>query len=339
MEMKKTASQVLGAIPGQAILEAINNGEQRKIAGLIGENFEQMLYEEGIARKILDFKPTLKEEQILDHTTNTLYSVFQLPSDFGTSIESNFQDVPTAKQVSAGWARINYGRMVMPKLLFNEMEMMALQNRPLAEAKEKSMYNIMEKEDRNMIAAMDVAVSITDKVIRRISDKVFSPEIFRELKNFIDGDRMRATTIVSAKTALNDLYLWDRNTVGEQGVGNLWNSNNNVIDTKEFGNLEWIGSLKEDLFIRVFYKTIDGGETTDIYDPKVEKDASGKAIVARRERDFYVLAGKEMRGHARVLKNFEIGMKKENGIIEMTGDCSQGFCLFSRAVGKVTISG
>lgn len=324
-------------------------------------SIKQMLSEEGFMRKVIDIRPTVPSEVLTTDDTNQPYVKIPVSSDVKGFINSNFQDVAGVKRVSQRFATLRFGTIRAIETEFSEVEMQILQSRPLIDFKDNIKNNVGEMEDVKLIEALDLAVKTNGKYIDATGDSVFSEKNFRDIKNMIDGDRLRAATMLSSQTLFNDLYLWERNILGSEMTDKRFTENGkNFIDTNKFGPLDVIKSLKENLFVKTYFlkkgadrniaKPTADMLTTDMYEAEgklkagstteLEKDENGNIIpiVIKRVRSLYMLAEKRMLGTGRELVPYKTTFEKKGDSLKFGGSETIGMILFDRSVAKIDLA-
>lgn len=306
---------------------------------------EQILREEGILRQVLDIKPVIESELQTDLLTNEKYAILPVLGEVGNYIGTNFKNVPTVVEVSGSYLRVDFGKIECPNVQFDEVDMLFQKNRPLLHYKKNIMSYVSEKEDKDLMNALTAAAKNSGKYIDATSDNFFENKHFTKLKNMIDGDRLKAKTILSSSAQMNDLYNWSINVFGNKNTEDNWSggAGANRSSIKSLGPLDVIPSIKEDAFVTIYFQKegeADGVTTLDINEAASKTDSNGDLIldnngltipiIVRKTRKVFFLCDKEMLGTGRTLMPFRSTYEKKGSAMIFGGYEMIGMTLFAR---------
>jgi len=204
----------------ELFLQKLNSPDGLEKVAQEGSAFiRQKLREVSFARKIINPQYVTKADLQRSVNHDGLVKIVDIEPD-SKAMAINFRGNPDYNYVSGDRFEIPFYMISSEDFQKTEEELLAY-DMPLTEVIEKnSVLDIQKIEDSKFITAAKAAATGSQALVSGLSDvagqtETISKSKMKELFDVLDGNNLRAETLLMSSTAFNRLFLYDATTVGD----------------------------------------------------------------------------------------------------------------------------
>lgn len=266
----------------------------------------QKLREVSFARKVIQPEYVTKADLQRSINHDGLVKIVDLEPD-SKAMTINFRGNPTSNYLMGERYEIPFFMITSEDFQKTEEELLAYEM-PLTEVIERnSVKDIQKIEDQNFIDSVNAVTTGDQKVDVTLSGGQIPKSGFESLFNILDGNELRAETMLMSSVTFNKLFLYDATTVGD-AVGSEISVNGYTYATL-FGR-KLIVSNKVDML----------------------KNADG-------EHSIYCFTSQEFFGNFYVLNDTKFFIEKKKNIINFSAYETLGMGIGNtKAAGRIDLS-
>ena len=291
----------------ELFIQKLNSPEGIEKAAAEGSAFiRQKLREVSFARKIIQPEYVTKADLQRSVNHDGLVRIVDIEPD-SQAMTVNFRGQPDTNYLMGERYEIPFFMISSEDFQKTEEELLAYEM-PLTEIIERnSVKDIQKIEDESFLVHIDAAITSTGNTVSgTLTSGVISKDSFRQLFNILDGNELRAETILMSTETYNRLFLYDATTVGD-AVGSELTVN---------------GYTYASIFGR---KLIVSNKTDLLHDGTTE--------------NVYVFAAQEFLGNFCILNDTKFWIEKKKNIITFASYETLGMGIGNiNACGKMTLT-
>ena len=311
-------SNISASTINELFVQKLNSPEGLEKVAMEGSSFiRQKLREVSFARKVIQPEYVTKADLQRSVNHDGLVRIVDIEPN-SKAMTVNFRGQPTSNYLQGERYEIPFYMISSEDFQKTEEELLAYEM-PLTEVIERnSVKDIQKIEDSNFIKTVDAAIaanaggSSASPAAYALGDwtettnGAFNKEVFEALFNVLDGNELRAETILMSTVMFNKLFRWDATSVGDAVGSEL--SVNGYTYASLFGR-KLIVSNKVDLL----------SDATNHY--------------------MYAFAGQEFLGNFNVLNDTKFWIEKKKNVISFAAYETLGIGIGnSAACAKVSLS-
>jgi hypothetical protein len=209
-------SNISASTINELFIQKLNSPDGIEKAASEGSAFiRQKLREVSFARKIIQPEYVTKADLQRSVNHDGLVRIVDIEPD-SKAMTVNFRGQPDTNYIMGERYEIPFYTISSDDFQKTEEELLAYEM-PLTEIIERnSVKDIQKIEDTSFLAQVEVAITASSlSVSGTLTSGVISKDSFRQLFNLLDGNNLRAETLLMSTETFNRLFLYDATSVGD----------------------------------------------------------------------------------------------------------------------------